>query len=83
MHFTTKTAEEYINKIKRGLPQNIPYNVTERILYFFQINCFTEEKLKMFEKAFNRTFEKFQNYLNKAFTNKVQILVGLFYLIFF
>ena len=56
MHYTTKTVEEYIKKIKRGLTQNVPYNITDRIKYFFEINDFTEEKLKIFEKAFKLLF---------------------------
>ena len=64
MHYTTKTAEEYINKIKRGLIRNIPYNINDTIRYFFNINQFTEEKLKIFETAFNKTFYQFLNYTN-------------------
>ena len=66
MHYNTKTAEEFIQKIKRGSNQNIVYNVTEKIKGFFNINNFTEEKLKLFEKAFNRTFNQFRNYKNSS-----------------
>jgi hypothetical protein len=66
MHYTTKTAVEYINKIKRGLTQNVPYNITDKIRYFFEINDFTEEKLKIFEKAFNKTFDQFRNHTNSS-----------------
>ena len=89
MHFTTKTAGEFINKIKRGLTQNVPYNITDRIKYFFEINDFTEEKLKIFEKAFNRTFEQFINYqknnknsISMSYINKMLIIISLISLIF-
>ena len=89
MHFTTKTAGEFSNKIKRGLTQNVPYNITDRIKYFFEINDFTEEKLKIFEKAFNRTFAQFRNYQNNYKTlismnriNKIRIIISLICLIF-
>ena len=88
MHFTTKTAEEFINKIKRGF-LNVPYNITDRIKYFFEINDFSEEKLKMFEKAFNRTFEQFayyqknnKNSISMSHINKMLIIISLISLIF-
>ena len=74
MHYTTKTVEEYIKKIKRGTNSNIPYNINERIKKFFSLNNFTEEKLKMFEKAFNMTFPQFRNFCNyekNNFINKI------------
>ena len=52
-HFNTKTAEEYVNKIKRGDLMNRDYDPMERIKCFFLHNKFTDEKLKIFEKAFN------------------------------
>ena len=52
-HFNTKTAEEYVNKIKRGDLMNRDYDPMERIKCFFSHNKFTDEKLKIFEKAFN------------------------------
>ena len=64
MHYTTKTAQEYVNKIKRGSNKNAIYNVIESLQYFFDINDLTEEKLNLFEKAFNRTFDQFHNYTN-------------------
>ena len=67
MHFTTKTVEEYINKIKRGGNGNEAYNITNRIEIFFQHNDFTNEKLKMFEYAFNRSFDQFRNYKKNHF----------------
>ena len=85
MHYTTKTAVEYINKIKRGLTQNVPYNITDKIRYFFEINDFTEEKLQIFEKAFNKTFNQFRNYTNsnnKIYMYTVWIRIILFCLMF-
>lgn len=64
MHYTTKTIEEYINKIKRGLIQNGVYNISERIDKFFKINDFTEEKLKIFEDSFNQTFPQYHRRIN-------------------
>ena len=52
MHYNTKTVDEYVNKIKRGGNNNAVYDVNERIERFFSHNNFTEEKLKIFEKAF-------------------------------
>ena len=54
-HFNTRTAEEYVEKIKRWC-QTVPANLEERIDLFFQHNKFTEEKLKFFEKAYDRKF---------------------------
>ena len=56
MHFNTRTAEEYANKIKRGYPGNHFEDVDERINLFFSYNKFTREKLKVFEDKFNKTF---------------------------
>ena len=57
-HFSTKTAEEYVNKIKRGDLLNRDYDVKERINCFFSHNKFTDEKLKIFEDAFNLTLNR-------------------------
>ena len=80
MHYSTKTAEEFIQKIKRGSNQNVVYNITEKIKDFFNINDFTEEKLELFEKAFNRTFNQFRNYKNSS--NKINIDVIYIIVIF-
>ena len=61
MHFNTRTAEEYANKIKRGYPGNHFENVDERIKLFFSLNKFTREKLKVFEEKFNKTFLSYHN----------------------
>ena len=55
-HFSVKTAEEYCDKILRGRPRNISYNINERVQLFFSRNKFSEEKLKVFESKFNRSF---------------------------
>ena len=54
-HFATKSAEEHVQKTKRGTNRNIPYNIEDRIKLYFRINKFSKEKLKYFEKAFNRS----------------------------
>lgn len=54
MHYNTKTVDEYVNKIKRGGNKNAIYDINERIVRFFSHNNFTDEKLKIFEKAFKR-----------------------------
>ena len=81
MHYTTKTAEEYINKIKRGRTGNRVYNITDCIKKFFKINDFKKEKLKLFEKAFNRTFDPIfnsNNFIDKDYINMILIFVILF-----
>ena len=60
-HFTTKTAEEYCEKIIRGTNTNLAYDPAERVQCFFSHNRFSEEKLKVFEKKFNRTFNPIAN----------------------
>ena len=57
-HFATKTAEEFISKIKRGHPsQHLLLN--KWIDTFFNLNKVTEEKVKIFEKKLNFTFPKY------------------------
>ena len=57
-HFNTKTAEEYIEKIKKGNLENRPYaDINAKIEHFFSLNKFTFEKLKLFEMKLNTTFE--------------------------
>jgi len=77
MHYNTKTAEEYIQKIKRGSNQNIVYNISESIKRFFEINDFTEEKIKIFEKAFNRSFEQFHNFTNSSNKSNINIILAI------
>ena len=56
-HFTTKTAEEYCEKMIRGRPRNRTYDLDNRVEIFFKYNKYTDEKLKIFENKFNRTFK--------------------------
>ena len=55
-HFTTKTAEEYCDKIIKGPPRNESFNYDERVQLFFIHNKYSKEKMEIFEKKFNRTF---------------------------
>ena len=55
-HFTTKTTEEFCEKMLIGHPRNLSFNYEERVQIFFKHNKFSEEKLKFFEKKFKRTF---------------------------
>ncbi len=59
-HYSTKTVEEFCNKIKRGMA-SFPLDKSlerkkERISYFFEINKRTKEKEDIFKKNFNITF---------------------------
>jgi len=58
-HFTTKTAEEFCVKMKRGNNRGLKFDFNERVQLFFYHNKFTEEKLKLFENTFNRSFNIF------------------------
>ena len=60
-HFSTKSAEEYVNKTRRGTNRNLAYNVEERLDIYFRINKFSQEKLKFFESKFNRSFYRIIN----------------------
>ena len=59
MHFNTRTAEEYINKINRGFLGKDFIIYDKRIRDFFYRNKFTEEKLRLFETRLNRPFSNF------------------------
>ena len=56
-HFTTKTAEEYCIKMKRGRTRGFKYDLKERVRLFFRHNKFSDAKLKVFENTFNMTFK--------------------------
>ena len=58
-HFATKSAEEYINKVKRGHPGSRVLVFDERIDNYFKINNVTEEKVKFFEEQLNMSFPKY------------------------
>ena len=55
-HFSEKTADESSDKVLRGIFDN-PYDMVDRIKIFFATNKFSNEKLKIFEKKLNRTFD--------------------------
>ena len=54
-HFSEKAADESSDKVLRGIFDN-PYDMVDRIKIFFATNKFSNEKLKIFEKKLNRTF---------------------------
>ena len=58
-HYTFKTAEEFTLKILKGSHQGVKYNIENLVDEFFKLNAFTEEKLRVLERIFNRTFPKF------------------------
>lgn len=49
MHYTTKTAEEYANKVNRGFCDGNPVKKEELINLFFKRNKVTEEKVNIFK----------------------------------
>ena len=86
-HFTTKTAEEFCDKIIKGHPGNVGFRPERRVSLFFTHNKFSKEKLKIFEKKFNRRFKvkiRNKNYfkyeMNLRFYQYLCILF-IFYLI--
>ena len=85
MHYTTKTADEFIKKIKRGRRINTPYNITGMVRKFFTINKYTDEKLKMFEIAFNRSFSQLRNFTNSLniFSLNVTLVSLILFFIYF
>ena len=63
-HYTTKTAEEFCEKIIKGPPRNVSFKSPERVKLFFTHNKFSFEKLEIFERKFNRSYN-----LNYIVTN--------------
>ena len=59
-HFVTKSAEEYIIKVKRGHPGNVVLYFDKRLDIFFRYNKVTKEKIQYFEESLNMTFPKYQ-----------------------
>ena len=49
-HFTTKTADEYIKKIKRGFPDGTNPTTRTMVDIFFKRNKPTTEKIELFKK---------------------------------
>ena len=62
-HFVTKTAEEFIEKIKRGHPSQTLL-LKNWIDNFFKMNNVTKEKVKLFENKLNLTFPKYHYIFN-------------------
>lgn len=50
LHFTTKTAEEYANKINRGFCDGNPSGKRRMVEVFFKRNKITKEKVDLFRK---------------------------------
>lgn len=48
LHFTTKTAEEFAIKVKRGFPDGNPTTKEQMIESFFKRNKVTKEKIQIF-----------------------------------
>jgi hypothetical protein len=67
-HFVTKTAEEYIKKVKRGHPGNVVLYFDKRIDIFFIYNKVTEEKIRYFEESLNMSFPKYHYIFNNKTT---------------
>ena len=63
-HFSTKSTEEFVNKVKRGYPGYHFPSPEECINVYFEQNYFTEEKLKIFEDSFNQTFPQYHRRIN-------------------
>ena len=61
MHFNTRTADEYANKILRGEIKNVPFDYDDRLRLFFELNDFTPEKLAVFEKKLKREFPEYHS----------------------
>ena len=56
IHFNTRTAEEFVGKVKRGYAGNKYPDLEGSVEKFFWSNKYTEEKLRVFEKFFNHSF---------------------------
>jgi hypothetical protein len=69
-HYNTKTAEEYVQKIKRGDLCHRLYDIDERVQCFFSHNQFSEEKLKIFENAFNKSFQEKTGYYKSLYMKR-------------
>ena len=58
-HFKYRTAEEFALKMLRGKAQSMKSDYNSYVNVYFEINKFTEEKLKVIEHILNRTFPRF------------------------
>lgn len=50
LHFTTKTAEEYANKLNRGFCDGNPSSLKKMVELFFKRNAITEEKVEVIKR---------------------------------
>jgi len=57
-HYNYKSVEEYVFKIKKGLPNGEKYNLDDYMKLYFERNNYSEVKLELFEKMLNKTFEQ-------------------------
>ena len=64
-HFSTKTAEEYADRVIKGHPFGEAIFYDERVDNFFKYNKVTKEKIQIFEKKLNRTFPKYHYIFEK------------------
>lgn len=69
IHFRFKTAEEYLNKIRRGYSNWARMNLSLNtyINEFFKINTINAEKINYFEKQLNVSLKEYKQKL----TNKI------------
>ena len=56
-HFSCKSTEEFVDKIKKGA--KYVDNAEEKVDGYFKRNEFTEEKLKVLEKLFGQRFDNY------------------------
>ena len=64
-HYTRKTIEEFIQKIKKGHFQGTKFNYQKRLKIFFTYDKYTPEKAQVVEKLLNITPEKLQEIIDK------------------
>ena len=64
-HYTRKTIEEFIQKIKKGHFQGTKFNYQKRLKIFFTYDKYTPEKAQVVEKLLNITPEKLQEIIHK------------------
>ena len=61
-HYTTKTIEEYLEKLKKGYAthnfEKTNSHYHKRFQYFFKVNRKTKEKVDIFNKKLNVSFEQ-------------------------
>jgi hypothetical protein len=65
MHYSMKSPEEYIEKMRRNFSKK-KLNYEQIVEHYFSFNSFTIEKLKSFENKLNMTFDRNYKIINKA-----------------